>query len=364
MRRTELTVAQILGWADAYHERTGQWPGVKSGRVWEPANETWQNIDASLRLGQRGLHRGQSLAKLLAKHRGKRNRKALPKFTIAQILKWADDHHKRTGRWPHSDSGSIAGTRGETWWAVDMALRHGQRGMAGGSSIAQLLATKRGVANRLARPRLSVRCILHWADAQRRRTGNWPTEESGPIPLSQGDTWMAVAKALRSGSRGLHRSSLATLLARHRGVTRHRRDRPLTIKQILAWADEHYSRTRYWPKRRSGPVHAVPGESWQRIDKSLGNGRRGLPGGQTLAKLLAEHRGIRSRVSLPLLTERMILRWARAYRQTNGRWPHRDAGLIPGTGGETWGGVNMALKRAGRRLPRRTTLSKLLAAHG
>src|SRR4029453_19389295 len=125
MRRTDLTIKQILSWADAYHARTGHWPNQDSGRVWEPADEKWRNIDQSLRMGQRGLHRGQSLARLLAKHRGKRNRKALPKYTITQILQWADAHYTRTGRWPHNNDGRIDATKGETWLAVDMALRHG-----------------------------------------------------------------------------------------------------------------------------------------------------------------------------------------------------------------------------------------------
>ena len=29
----EFALAQILSWADAFHERTGQWPKVKHGRI-------------------------------------------------------------------------------------------------------------------------------------------------------------------------------------------------------------------------------------------------------------------------------------------------------------------------------------------
>jgi hypothetical protein len=156
MRRSILHIGQILEWADAHHKRTGDWPDEDSGQVSEAPDEKWFNINSCLRLGYRGLRPGNSLAKLLAKHRGRRNRKALPPYTIDQILKWADAHRARTGRWPRRGSGPIREASGETWYAVEMALSHGQRGLPGGSSLAQLLAATRQVPNRGAPTRLLV----------------------------------------------------------------------------------------------------------------------------------------------------------------------------------------------------------------
>ncbi|HUE75167.1 MAG TPA: hypothetical protein VMP01_30140 [Pirellulaceae bacterium] len=364
MRRTELTIEEILAWADAYYARKGRWPDQNSGKVWEPVNEKWRNIDQSLRLGQRGLHRGSSLAKLLAKHRGKRNRKALPKYTVAQILKWADEYKARKRRWPRNTDGLIANSHGETWMAVDMALRHGQRGMRGGSSLAQLLLAKRRVPNHMVQSRLTVRQILNWADDHRRRTGNWPSDESGFISRSVSDTWRAVCKALRQGRRGLRRSSLAKLLEKHRGVPRqHHRQPPLTIRQVLEWADAYHARTGKWPVMWSGPIAGARGESWNCVHRALVAGKRGLPGGITLSALLAKKRGARNRADLPPLTEAQILRWARAYKREHGRWPNRHSGPIAGSGGETWCGVRVALNHAGRGLKRRTTLKRLIEAH-
>jgi len=45
MPKTQLTIKQILAWADAHQERTGDWPTVKSGLVWEAVDEKWINID-------------------------------------------------------------------------------------------------------------------------------------------------------------------------------------------------------------------------------------------------------------------------------------------------------------------------------
>jgi hypothetical protein len=360
MRRSILHIGQILEWADAHHERSGNWPEKDSGQIWETPDEKWSNIDNCLRIGCRGLRPGGSLARLLAKHRGKRNRKALPKYTIAQILKWADAHRRRTGEWPHGKDGSIADTNGETWWAVDMALRHGQRGFSGGSSLAQLLASKRGVKNRMARPQLSVREILRWADDHKQRTGNWPTEASGMIPQSDNDTWQAVAKALRNGRRGLRRSSLAQVLAKHRHVSRYVRRPRLSPEVILKWADAHFERTGKWPRQYSGLILEAPGDTWQRVQTALLKGRRGLPGGETLAYFLATRKKLRNKVTLPKLTERQILEWAQSFHDRHGYWPTRKAGLIPKSHGETWSAIDNGLKHGGRGLPGGKTLSQLI----
>jgi hypothetical protein len=141
----------------------------------------------------------------------------LPPFTVEQILAWADAHHRRTRRWPIAGSGAIAEAPGETWAAVDAALRDGRRGQPGGSSLARLLGEQRGIRNRMALPPFTVEQILAWADAHFQRTGNWPRRSSGPIAEAPGETWLAVHSALQQGDRGLPGgSSLARVLAEHR----------------------------------------------------------------------------------------------------------------------------------------------------
>ena len=63
---------------------------------------------------------------------------------------------------------------------------------------------------------------------------------------------------------------------------------PFTIRQILAWADAYHRRTGKWPGQTSGPVAESPRENWHRIEHALRRGYRGLPGGSSLAMLLAE----------------------------------------------------------------------------
>jgi hypothetical protein len=70
-----------------------------------------------------------------------------------------------------------------------------------------------------------------------------------------------------------------------------RRKPPLTVEQILAWADAHYARAGKWPTFASGPVLEAPGETWAAIASALHRGNRGLPGCPGLAWLRDRHRG-------------------------------------------------------------------------
>ncbi len=141
---------------------------------------------------------------------------------------------------------------------------------------------------------LCVEQILAWADAHHAGHGVWPAvgpgTVSGVVAGAPGESWKAINHALALGLRGLPGdSSLAELLAEHRGVPlpdmgpqalaekiwaweqeqfpvkgpRHqhpkRRHCPsLTIASILAWADDHRAATGSWPMVLSGPVQAAP----------------------------------------------------------------------------------------------------------
>jgi hypothetical protein len=94
--RPLLYISQILAWADEHFRRTGAWPTNQSGRIPGTLDEKWINIDGSLRFGLSGLRPGSSIARLLAEHRGHRNRNGLPPLPVAEILRWADAFHKLT----------------------------------------------------------------------------------------------------------------------------------------------------------------------------------------------------------------------------------------------------------------------------
>jgi len=363
VRKRPLSVHEVLQLADAHHARTGKWPTILSGPIPEAPGETWGAISAALLIGKRNLPPRTTLAELLAQHGRKRNMQALPKYTIRQILQWADDYRARHGKWPRRDSGLIVNAPGETWCAVNVALSHGNRGLPGGSSLPRLLAAKRGAYNPLQQPPLSVPQILAWADAYHERTANWPVIDSGPVAPSSVETWDKIDKALRRGYRGLPgRQSLLKLLTQHRGVGRHVRKRRLDLDEILRWADAHGARTGKWPKVLTGPIPEAKGVSWQQVNTALLKGKRGLPGGMTIARLLAAKRGVRNIHALPKFSEAQILAWADAYHAQECKWPGSHSGRIAGAPGETWSSVEYALREGVRGMPGGSSLKKLLVA--
>lgn len=288
-------------------------------------------------------------------------------LTVKQILEWVDDYYKHYGKWPLRNSGKIRNAP-ETWTAINVALNHGNRGLPGGSSLAQLLAEHRGVRNRMRTPRLTRRLLRQWVREWRGRTGEWPTHDSGAIPGSMGDTWASVAHALLRGRRGLPGGmTLRGFLQEEFGVPNPRNRPRLNVKQILAWADAYHAQTGKWPKRNSGAVADQPGESWSMISNALVIGWRGLPGGSSLAQLLYRQRGARNPKQVPDLTAARILGWARQYVIATGRRPTHLSGRVLDNGrdsGETWGCIHAALYNGSRGLPGDDSLYQLLKRHG
>jgi hypothetical protein len=120
------------------------WPPINSGEVTGITGQTWNAINVALEHGMRGLEPGDSLARLLARERNKRNRAALPPVSEETILVWAQAHYRRTGKWPTQKSGPVEEAPDETWGGLDAALEAGRRGLPGGASLPVLLDRIRG----------------------------------------------------------------------------------------------------------------------------------------------------------------------------------------------------------------------------
>jgi hypothetical protein len=385
-KRPSLTTAQILGWADAYHATHGRWPTIESGPVvGAPSDENWRAVDKALRDGFRGLSGGQSLAGLLRERRGavrpprgerapaaavdvkparKKRRRSRPNLSVEQVLAWADAHHAATGRWPTAKSGPIAGAIGETWGKIHSALRYAIRGLPGSTTLRQFLFKHRGRQARNAPPDLSVEQVLGWADEFHRTHGRWPSlYDRGAIPGSGGESWTRIHNMLSFGRRGLPgRTTLSRFLAEHRAPQTGKRPARLSIPQILRWADAYHEKHGRWPRTKSGAVAGTESESWYNINTALNYGLRGLPGGSSLCRLLAEHRRVRNPKAAPALSIEQILRWADAHREATGKLPRVTSGAVQGANGERWSSIDWALKNGLRGLPGGWTLRRLLNA--
>jgi hypothetical protein len=363
---TRLTAWQILSWARKHYRRTGLWPTVDSGTVTGARTETWRNINAALHAGRRGLEKGQSLHKLIETIRGPGRKFVRPRLTKAQILQWADAHRRKTGQWPKWNDGRVSSSCDETWEAVDGALRHGVRGLEGGSSLPRFLAQCRQVPmQRQNRTRLTIKQILTWADEHRRRTRKWPSGKHAiAIPGVAYENWKKIDAALSSGGRGLPGgSSLAKLLTRHRGKpypVGSIPGRKLSKAGIMRWAAQHHRRTGQWPTINSGPVYGVKHENWHALQCALHDGSRGLPPGGSLAQLLGRTPGSTRRLMRPRLTKQQIVTWADSHRQRTRSWPKPESGKIRDAPGETWKAIEHALRGEKRGLVGKTSLVMLL----
>lgn len=365
-KRKPLTVEQILAWADGHHARTGRWPGVGSGEIRDSGGENWFSIHQALYVGGRGLPGGSSLRKLLLELRGpSAGRSCGGRLSVEQILAWADEHYSRTGQWPLATSGAVFGANRETWRAIESALRRGNRGLPGNQSLSLLLWRHREVRPRTTTEPLSIEQILTWADQHRRRTGQWPNRGSGKIADAQHETWQKVDDALCHRRRGLRgTTTLARLLRKCRGVSNHASQRgPLSEEQILAWADRYHARHGKWPDILSGPIAEEPGEKWSAIDYALRVGSRGLPGKDSLCRLLARNRGVTAYGARAPLTVEAILRWADGHFNRTGRWPYTGSGEVTDKPSESWARIDQALRVGCRGLRGGTTLAKLLHKH-
>ncbi len=300
----------------------------------------------------------------MSRRRTRRTITHRPGLTPRLILAWADRHFTDTHDWPKVFSGPVRANLNGSWRNIDNALRYGLRSLPGGSSLPQFLAEHRGARNKQDLPPLDTEQILAWADAHCRRTGRWPTVESGSVRGARGEVWGNIDAVLREGLRGLPGgSSLAKLLEEGRGV-RNRLNKPqLTEELILTWADAHHRCTGAWPSCDSGPIPGVPATSWKDVDFALEKGYRGLPGGSSLPRLLARERGVRNRGELARLTVKQILAWADAHHERTGKWPTCESGPVLDVPGENWRAINLALYNGSRRLPGGSSLAKLLGKH-
>jgi hypothetical protein len=135
----------------------------------------------------------------------------------------------------------------------------------------------------------------------------------------------------------------------------------LSRKQILSWAKAHFRRTGKWPTTASGPIAEAPDETWAAVDAALNQGGRGLKGGSSLARLLAQYRLKPNHLDLPPLSKKKILAWVDAHHQRTGQWPNTNSGPVVDAPGERWDVVDNALRQGHRGQPSGSSLLQLLA---
>ena len=328
-----LTLEQILAWADAWHERVGDWPSNRSDRVPGPSGIRWSYVDDALRTGRCDLPGGSSLARLLAAERG-----------CAASAARQGSARKRSSSGPISIFGAPARGRRAT--------------PARFSDIRKTLGATSNNASGV--PDEGCQAAHRWLTfspsageggiAVASRRSALTTSSPGPTPfmsgpalgrsITRGPSQRCLARRgapfiLRSanGCRGLEGgSSLARLLTERRGVYNPQGERVLSEQQILGWADAWRARVGRWPTRDSGVIPGAGGMTWGAVAQALREGTCGLAGGSTLGRLLTSRRSVRRTPRVPHLTEDQIVAWADEHYRRTHTWPKVLSGPIFGDG--------------------------------
>lgn len=214
--RPKLSEEYICDRAMIFFLKNEKWPKSESGLdEGGYCGDTWRAYSNGLSLGLRGLPGGSSLAKLLSSRFGVRNCKSRPRLSKSGILELASYHRSIFNAWPNIASGEVkGGGQGDTWKIYDHCLREGQRGLPGGSSLAEILSEAYGAPLKINKKQTSEAEIVCLAKNHFTSNGYWPNKQSGPVHDGHpGDTWRNYDYSLREGLRGLPGgSSLAKLL--------------------------------------------------------------------------------------------------------------------------------------------------------
>jgi hypothetical protein len=285
-------------------------------------------------------------------------------LTEEKILSWADAELAASGKWPHAVAGDVRDVPGESWPAIDRALRFGFRGLPEGGSIAQLLEKHRGAVNHLEPRRMTEKKIARWARAFYKTHRRWPTRSAGAIPGTP-FTWCAVSVALGRGLHGLPGGTTLPRVLEALGARNIGRLLPLTDARVARWARKFRRKHGRWPKKTDGQIDGAPkGDTWKRVGASIVQGRRGIKRRTSLAKFLSEVCGAPPPSVRRPLTIAPIVKRAREYQRKHGSWP-TEASVDPQLTkiGETWHRYDRALRAGSRGLPK-TTLLKLYEQYG
>ena len=165
-------------------------------------------------------------------------------------------------------------------------MRMGHRGLPGGLSLAKLL----GLNTQPQRPDLTVD-----------RSWLGPGTPRGPRPLARSQVRTDPGSARRK--LGDHQLCPEVRPPRPAGWVDagevHRPDArpvpalgppPVNRRTNPRLGRRHHAAHGRWPTYRCGLIPGTHGEKWHNINASLISGHRGLPGGLTLRKLLAQYR--------------------------------------------------------------------------
>ncbi|MCB1563851.1 MAG: hypothetical protein KDJ75_09780 [Alphaproteobacteria bacterium] len=327
----------------------GKWPQQISGRVETLAGEKWQNWDAALQKGGRGVKTGQSLYKLAKqfvideaqKHKTQhgslpdRNSGALeeyPEITwemledsflnltgvaraslneifTANELKEKEDitledfalreiiqYFRKKGykRWPNRSLKVPTSDKSEIRWDnLDLRLKRTNKGTGRPDSVSTVIRA----------------FVVDQAKKYNEHHGHFPDKDSGALPDYPDITFEMIDKAYQA-QKGLGKKTLERILIEESLIEGETLlSESFIFEHCLRYLKKHKS----WPGAESGSIDDIHGENWKRWDGLLIRGQRGLQGDSSIAKLIHSK----------------IAEQAQKFKDTTGTPPNRQSGPLP-----------------------------------
>ncbi len=200
--------------------------------------------------------------------------------------------------------------------------------------------------------------------------GKAPTRKMGSADKYIGfeETWNSIDNALRYGLRGLGGGESISSVCQDLGIRNRRTN--LTEQMIIDAAKKHIERTGNIPTAKSPGAEIDFGypETWMAVNGAIMKGCRGMPGGESLYKLL-KRCGVRH--EKPKLTRLKIIAAARKFQKD---WGHPPSGGFSNKKKddatkyfgypETWKAVANALREGNRGLKKGSLAEVLRDAGG
>ncbi|MBI1301261.1 MAG: hypothetical protein GC137_06330 [Alphaproteobacteria bacterium] len=273
--------ADILESAALHKRRTGKYPSQISGDIFDGPlkGRTWASVDKALRSGYQNFKGGSSLAEFLAEN-GMTN-----DITQEQILECARLHQQnsKNGKYPTMLSGEIqwGSLKGTDWNTINNRLMHGQCGLPGGDTLAQLLQ-RHGLTNDITEDQILECMKLHKLNSPEKR---YPVIDSGKIQWGslKGRDWANIHQALYSGYYGLPGGSSLDKFKKKHGLIDQ-----IPSEDILDALIREKLKSGKLPAARTDIIideGSLRGKSWKAIDSAFWEGNvEGWPKKSSLAK--------------------------------------------------------------------------------
>ena len=307
----DLTEAKIKEWIEIFYEKESKYPHAEDPNVYERDSnggyriikrEKWQNINANLIRGGRGLSGGSSLADFKEGH-GFTDKIVR---TVEQLKEWMEIYYEYKGKYPsnigkksvykRSDKGGFDVAEGDDWSNIDRALERGE--IVGLTEKMTLADFKVKFGYKSAD--LTVDQVKEWIEIFYEYKGKYPSQhdkevferdENGGYRVVEEEVWQEIGTALYNGSRGLPEIPFGEFKKKYGYENKY------SEEKIKDWVEIFYEVKGKYPSQEDkhvyerdeeGGYRVVEGESWNAINSALYKGFRGLEGGSSLAKFKQE----------------------------------------------------------------------------